>query len=133
MIDFELDIEGWIKLPRSIMTEPWWQEKPFSKCRALLDLLFRSTFKARREIEHCGKKMILVRGQAFIQYRELVRRWGWSRNKIKRFLKDLEKKRGDRFAIDREIVNKSCENPKERPSAIGVIITFINFERICPE
>lgn len=133
MIDFELDLEGWIKLPRSIMTEPIWQEKPFSKGQALVDLLFQSTFKNRREIERSGKRIILVRGQAFIKKKSFSKRYGWSRTKLERFLKSLEIPTGDRFAIIQEIVRKSNDNPKERPAAIGTILTFINFERICPE
>jgi len=133
LIDFELDVEGWIKLPRSIMAEPWWQEKPFPKMRVLQELIFRATFKNRRKIECSGKEMILVRGQVFIVKRAFARRIGWSRTRLERFLRGLEKPAGDRFAIEQEIVSKSSENPKERPAAIGVIITFINFERICPE
>lgn len=133
MIDFELDVEGWIKLPRSIMTEPTWKKKPFTKGQALVDLLFQATFKDRRKIERCGKRIILTRGQVYIIKRSLSKRYGWSRTKFDRFLKGLEKYSGERFAITQEIVSKSSNNPKERPAAIGTIITFINFERICPE
>ncbi|MBA7700318.1 hypothetical protein ES703_109029 [subsurface metagenome] len=133
MIDFKLDVEGWIRLPRSIMAEPIWHDKPFTKGQALVDLLFQTTFKANRSIESCGKRMTLVRGQAFIMKRSVVQRYGWSRTKLERFLKSLEKYAGERFAIRQEVVRKSSHSVEEQPAAIGTIITFVNFERICPK
>lgn len=131
--DFDLDLEGWLQLQRSMLTEPFWLEKPFSKGQVFVEILAATTFKARRKFEHGGKKIHLVRGQAFIIKRALARRADWSRPKLERFLKYLENHKGERFAITQEIVNKSSDNPVEKPVAIGTIITFINFERLCPK
>jgi len=131
--DFELDLEGWLQLQRSILAEPWWQEKPFSKAQVFVELLAATTFKARRKIERSGKEIILVRGQAFIIKRALARRAGWHRTQLERFLKYLEEHPGERFAITQEPVNKSSDNPMECPGAIGTIITWINFESLCPK
>lgn len=131
--DFDLDLEGWLKIPRSIIQEPSWKDRPWTKGQVLIALLTQTTFKARRTIERSGKKMILVRGQAFIKKKSFAELCGWNRPKLERFLRGLEKPAGDRFAIEQEIVRNSSNNPKERPAAIGTIITFINFERICPE
>lgn len=134
MIDFELDLEGWLQLQRSMLAEPWWfGKKPLSKGEVFLMILNETTFKERRKIERSGKEMILTRGQAFIIKRALARRAGWSRTRFERFLKYLEQNKGERFAIIQEPVNKSSENPKEKPGTIGTIITFINFERLCPK
>lgn len=132
--DFELDLEGWLQLQRSMLAESWWfGKKPFSKGEIFLLILDKTTFEEKRKIEYCGKKFILVRGQAFIIKRALARRAGWHRPQLERFLEYLESQKGERFAISQEIVNKSGDNPMEKPVAIGTIITFTNFERLCPK
>ncbi|MBA7667844.1 hypothetical protein ES703_75944 [subsurface metagenome] len=132
--DFEFDLEGWLKLQRSMLAEPWWfGKKPLSKGEIFLIILAQATFEKRRKIEYCGKRIILVRGQAFIIKRALARRAGWHRPQLERFLEYLESHKGERFAITQEIVNKSSDDPVEKPVAIGTIITFINFERLCPK
>lgn len=133
MIDFDIDIEGWLQLQRSMLAEPFWLEKPWSKGQVFVEILAAATFKARRKIEYGGKEIRLVRGQAFIIKRALARRAGWHRTQLERFLKYLEQQPGERYAITQEPVNKSSDNPVDRPAAIGTIITFINFERLCPE
>lgn len=131
--DFELDLEGWLQLQRSMLAEAFWREKPFSKAQVFVEILAKITFEERREIEYCGKRIILVRGQAFIIKRALARRAGWHKTQLERFLRYLESHKGERFAITQEKVNKSSDNPMEKPAAIGTIITFINFERLCPK
>ena len=132
--DFDLDLEGWIQLQRSILAEPWFfEQKPLSKGEVFVMILANATFKDRRIIEPFGKRIILVRGQAFIMKRALARKAGWNRPQLERFLKYLEKHKGERFAITQEVVNRSSDNPIEKPVAIGTIITFINFERLCPK
>jgi len=129
--DFELDLEGWLQLQRSLLGEKWWfGPKPLSKGEVFLMILARATFKEKRPMECSGKRFILVRGQAFIQKNSFCKRIGWSRTRFERFLEFLEKQRGERFAITQEIVNKSSDNPMEKPAAIGTVITFINFERL---
>jgi len=131
--DFELALEGWIQLQRSLLAEPWWLEKPFTKAQVFVEILAKATFKESREIEYAGKRIILVRGQAFIAKRALAKYAGWSRPRLERFLKYLENQKGERYAITQEAVNRSSENPVERPVAVGTIITFINFESLCPK
>lgn len=82
-------MSGWVKTYRSL-TEHWlWQDKPFSKGQAWLDLLLL--------VNHSPKKMLIdgrlqeiERGQAVMSVRKLCDRWGWSNTKVRRFLKLLE-------------------------------------------
>lgn len=81
--------EGWVKTYRSL-TDHWvWQDKPFSKGQAWMDLLLM--------VNHCEKKVLIdgklikiERGQTVTSIRKLCDRWGWSNTKVKRFLKMLE-------------------------------------------
>ena len=81
--------EGWVKTYRSL-TDHWvWQDKPFSKGQAWMDLLLM--------VNHCEKKVLIdgklikiERGQTVTSIRKLCDKWGWSNTKVKRFLKMLE-------------------------------------------
>lgn len=132
--DYELELKGWLKLQRSLMAEGWWfGKKPLSKGEVFLLILAKTTFADKRLIKPSGKRIVLVRGQAFIIKRSLARFARWHRPQLDRFLEFLEKQKGERFAITQEVVKKSSSNPIEKPNAIGTIITFINFERLCSE
>jgi hypothetical protein len=80
---------GWIKLHRAI-TEHWiWEDKPFSKGQAWIDMLLMAN--------HHDKKMFfdnniieIKRGSFITSIRKLSERWGWSNTKIKNFLNLLQ-------------------------------------------
>lgn len=66
---------GWIKLYRQILLNEWWQDKPFAKGQAWIDLLLLYDKNLDRLV---------------ISKRELSRRWGWSMSKVQRFLENCE-------------------------------------------
>ena len=80
---------GWIKLHRKILDCFIWQDKPYDKARAWIDLLLLAM--------HSDKKMliddeivIIRRGEFMTSIVKLADRWGWSRNKVVRYLNMLE-------------------------------------------
>jgi hypothetical protein len=80
---------GWIKLHRSI-TEHWlWEEKPFSKGQAWIDLLLQANHQDKKAV--IGNDIIEVKRGSFVtSIRKLSERWGWSNTKIKNFLNLLQ-------------------------------------------
>lgn len=102
---------GWIKIHRKIQ-ECWiWQEKPFDKGRAWIDLILLAM--------HSDKKMmidneivVIERGSFMTSVLKLSERWGWSRNKVMRFLDVLE--------IEQML------NTKRTPK--GTLVTIVKYE-----
>lgn len=67
--------KGWIKLHRKIQQNFLWDEKPFSKAQAWIDMLLIANHED---------------GKVYRSQRWLAKRWGWSHTKVRRFLNKLE-------------------------------------------
>jgi hypothetical protein len=80
---------GFIKLFRSIQDGKHWQEKPFSKAMAWIDLLLLANHKDGVKYVR-GIQVTIKRGQVGWGERALADRWGWSRGKVRRFLTELK-------------------------------------------
>lgn len=82
--------QGWIALNRKIVENPMWLSEPFSRSHAWIDLILLANHKPNfffiRDIKIDVKRGELARGE-----NALAERWGWSRNKVRNFLKLLEK------------------------------------------
>lgn len=70
--------KGWIKLHRKLEQNFLWEEKPFSKAQAWIDLLLIANHDD---------------GKVYRSQRWLAKRWGWSHTKVRRFLNRLEEER----------------------------------------
>lgn len=66
------------------------EKKPISKLSALMDLILSAT-PTNINISHRNRKINLYKGQLIITDKDLAFRWGWSRNKVRSFLKQLQK------------------------------------------
>jgi hypothetical protein len=78
--------EGWIKLWRKIWDDPFFREKrTFSRFEAWVDMILMAD---HADTEHLIKGQIVTckRGEIITSERFLENRWGWSRDKIRRFL-----------------------------------------------
>lgn len=73
--------KGWIKVHRQLLDNPMWLEEPFTKGQAWVDLLMLA------DGVNDGK---YKRGTVYKSQKWLAERWGWSRNKVNRFLNRLE-------------------------------------------
>ena len=81
--------KGWVKIDRKIIDHWVWDDRPFSKGQAWIDLLLLANFKEKKFI----RKNEVVEGKRGCVYESILglsRRWGWSREKTTRFLKQLE-------------------------------------------
>lgn len=80
---------GWIKLDRKVCDNWVWRDKPFTKGQAWVDLLLLADYEDndgyyRNSVKHF---------KAGVVYRSiscLAVRWGWSRDKVRRFLNVLQ-------------------------------------------
>ena len=81
--------KGWIVLDRCI-TDNWiWDDKPFSRGQAWLDLVMRANHKDKK-IQMGNEIICIERGSFVTSEAKLAESWGWSRSKVIRFLKLLE-------------------------------------------
>lgn len=120
--------KGYAPVPRIIRDHPYWQKKPFDKGKALADLFLRTTYDEQRI-----KGVRLRRGQLFITIHGLAKEWGWDRKKVRSFLAGLERKAGEAWAIEQEIITPSTVNPMAKPRITGRRITFKYYDEICGE
>lgn len=77
---------GWVKLPRAVLQPGHWLHPdatgtPACRLGAFTDLLGLAEWRERNG---------LAPGQLQESQRELARRWGWSRGRVRRFLEELE-------------------------------------------
>ena len=104
-------MEGWIKLHRGLLESNVWTCEPFSRGQAWVDLLLlanhKDTFFYKR-----GHKIDVKRGQLGRSTVELSDRWKWSRSKVNKFLKDLEKE----------------QQIEQQKTNVTQIITIINYD-----
>lgn len=82
-------MNGFIKLHRQIMDNPVWEDKPFSKGQAWIDLLMLANF-APGDALIKGKIIHLEEGQLIRSLDTLASRWGWSVKKVRNFLYTIQ-------------------------------------------
>ena len=80
---------SYIYLDRKIQDHWLWSEKPFDKARAWIDLLMLADYCAKDTL-HKGKIVKRKRGEVHVSLLWLAERWGWSRDKVRRFMRLLE-------------------------------------------
>ena len=89
--------EGWVKLRRELAEDPiWTDEKPFTRGQALVDLLMQVTYKTHTT----GGKRYRA-GCVYTTTLILAERWGWTRSKVRWFLKQMEAEKKLKVQMDR--------------------------------
>ena len=83
-------MEGWLKLHRSIADHWIYSFKEPDKALAWIDLLIMARHTSGT-IMLKGRALELKRGQVGMSQLAMQKRWGWSQNKVKRFLELLKK------------------------------------------
>lgn len=81
--------KGWISLHRKIQDCWIWEDKPYDKARAWIDLLL-SANHSDKKIMSDGQVVEIQRGSVLTSILKLSDRWGWSKGKVKRFFDVLE-------------------------------------------
>lgn len=82
--------KGWISLHRSLQDHWLWEEKPFSKGQAWIDLLMLANHEDHKK-RYKGDIITCKRGEVDRSILWLAERWGWGRHKARDFLTLLEK------------------------------------------
>jgi len=81
--------KGYIKVYRDIRDHWLWDQKPFSKGQAWIDLLMLVNHEDKR-LKFDDEIVTCRRGMTITSLRKLSERWGWSPGKVDRFLKLLK-------------------------------------------
>lgn len=81
--------KGWVLLYRSLRDSWIWDYKPFDPARAWIDLILDANHDDGKVFT--GARLVTVkRGQSWTSIRSLATRWGWSKDRVSKFLKTLE-------------------------------------------
>lgn len=84
-------MQGWIKLHREMRNHWIWQEdRKFSYAEAWIDLILLANHKPNK-VNIKGKLLYLERGELARSTKGLGETWKWSKSRVSRFLKTLEK------------------------------------------
>ena len=102
---------GWIKLHRKILDCFIWQDKPYDKARAWIDLLLIAMHHDKKMLID-DEVVIIQRGSFMTSIVKLADRWGWSRNKVVRYLDMLE--------------SEQMLNTKRTPK--GTLVTIVKYD-----
>lgn len=102
---------GWIKIYRKIQDCFVWQDKPYDKARAWIDLLLLAMHHDKKILVD-GEFIVVPRGSFMTSTLKLSDRWGWSRNKVLRFINVLE--------------GEQMLNTKRTPK--GTLITIVKYD-----
>lgn len=103
--------KGWIKLHRKVLDCWIWKEKPYDKARAWVDLLLLAMHHDKKLLID-NEIFVVSRGSFLTSTVKLADRWGWSRNKVLRFLNLLE--------------SEQMLNTKRTPK--GTLVTIVKYE-----
>ena len=80
---------GWVGIYRKLQCHWLWDDKPFSKGQAWIDLLLLANHGDKKVL--LGNEIVEVKTGSFITSElKLMERWGWSKTKVRSFLKLLE-------------------------------------------
>jgi DNA-binding transcriptional MocR family regulator len=82
-------LSGWISIHRKIQDNWIWEDKPFSKGQAWIDILLMVNHEDKK-IPFSNELVEVKRGSRITSIRQLCDRWGWSNTKVRGFLKLLE-------------------------------------------
>ena len=77
--------KGYVSIHRELMDHWLWKEKPFTKGQAWIDLILLANYKTEK-FAYKGAVIDGKRGTVYRSVSYLADRWGWGREKTKRFL-----------------------------------------------
>ena len=123
---------GWIKLHRQICDNEIWFLEPFTKAQAWIDLILNANHEDG-VMSIRGNIIPIKRGQIGWSEITMAKRWGWSRNKTRRFLKYLVLKTMivKNICTPENISAKTGKNDTaEKPGykTLTSLITIVNYD-----
>lgn len=102
---------GWICIHRKIQDNIIWNDKPFNRGAAWIDLLMLANHEDKKIIFN-GSVVEVKRGEKITSLRKLSERWGWSITKTKKFLNLLS---------DEKMINYKSDSKK-------TVYNIVNYE-----
>ncbi|GAN34108.1 MAG: hypothetical protein DYG83_18320 [Candidatus Brocadia sp. AMX2] len=105
--------KGWVRLHRKIDDNPLWFSEPFTRAQAWIDL-FLNANHADGKIFIRGISVEVKRGQIAWSELTMAKRWQWSRNRVRNFLKYLK--------TEQQIEKSEC-------GCLTTLITILNYEK----
>lgn len=102
---------GWICIHRKIQDNIIWNDKPFNRGAAWIDLLMLANHEDKKTIFN-GSVIEVKRGEKITSLRKLSERWGWSITKTKKFLNLLS---------DEKMINYKSDSKK-------TVYSIVNYE-----
>jgi DnaD/phage-associated family protein len=102
---------GWICIHRKIQDNIIWNDKPFSRGQAWIDLIMLANHEDKKIIFN-GSVIEVKRGEKITSLRKLSERWGWSITKTKKFLNLLS---------DEKMINYKSDSKK-------TVYSIVNYE-----
>nr|DAL53417.1 MAG TPA_asm: replisome organizer [Caudoviricetes sp.] len=102
---------GWICIHRKIQDNIIWNDKPFNRGAAWIDLLMLANHEDKKIIFN-GSVIEVKRGEKITSLRKLSERWGWSITKVKKFLNLLS---------DEKMINYKSDSKK-------TVYNIVNYE-----
>lgn len=82
--------KGYIYLHKQLLDHWLWQDKPFSKGQAWIDLLLLANYEDKKTM-HRGRLITCKRGTVNLSIMELSKRWGWHWKTTKKFILEMER------------------------------------------
>jgi hypothetical protein len=104
--------KGWVRLHRKIEDNFLWLLEPFTKGQAWVDLFLNANHKDGKMCIR-GNTIEIKRGQIGWSELTMAKRWKWSKNRVRRFLKLLE--------MEQQII-------QQKDRYITTIITILKYE-----
>lgn len=113
---------GWQKIYRDIQEHWLWEDKPFSRGQAWIDLILLVNHEDNKALID-GELIEVKRGSKITSLRKLAEQWGWSTTKVKKFLEQLEKDNMIAFESDNKKTLVTIENYDVYQSKEGIEVT----------
>lgn len=131
---------GWQKIYRDIQEHWLWEDKPFSRGQAWIDLILIVNHEDNKTLID-GELKDVKRGSKITSIRKLAEQWGWSTTKVKKFLEQLEKDKMIAYksdskktlvSIEKYSIYQSKESTEvtEKKQRKNTKITLKNFRKI---
>ena len=103
---------GWARVHRQLTESDFWLSEPFTKPQAWVDLIVIANHK-QGSFWVRGIEVELKRGQIGRSELTLAKRWKWSRNKVRGYLKTLQ----------------TQNMIQQKKSTLTSVITIVNYEK----
>ena len=102
-------MSGWVKVHRIIQNNWIWEDKPFSRGQAFVDLIMMMNYEDKKLMFN-GTLIEVKRGSTITSIRKLSEKWGWSKGKVDHFLKQLQNDKTITYKKDSKKTVVTLEN-----------------------